>query len=178
MNSIFTAKYLKTLRNKKGNKGFTLIELLVVVIIIGVLAAVALPNLLAQVGKARETEGKTGVGTITRAQQTRHFETGNFEGVTDENFADITKNPLSITVDSEYFTFESTTTDAATTVTTDAASTDSATNGTRSFASLMNFTTGNYDSILCQTDVPNDTAPNPAATTGDDACGEGATEIR
>ena len=84
MNSIFTAKYLQTLRNKKGNKGFTLIELLVVVIIIGVLAAVALPNLLAQVGKARETEGKTGVGTITRAQQTRHFETGDLKRCTDD----------------------------------------------------------------------------------------------
>ena len=77
-----TLKYLTYVANKKnkGQEGFTLIELLVVVIIIGVLAAVALPNLLNQVGKARETEGKTGVGTINRAQQSLHFEKAAWSG--------------------------------------------------------------------------------------------------
>ena len=181
MNSVFTAKYLQALRNKKGNKGFTLIELLVVVIIIGVLAAVALPNLLAQVGKARETEGKTGVGTITRAQQTRHFETGNFVPVVDTALETITGNPLSITVDSEYFTFTSTNpTDTATDVLTTAGAPTAAAaqaNGTRAFSSLMAFNAGNYASILCQTDVVSETPIAPTGTaTG--ACAANSTEIR
>ncbi len=77
-NSTFKANLLKTIANKKGNKGFTLIELLVVVIIIGVLAAIALPNLLGQVGKARESEAKSTLGAMNRAQQTVFAERGEF----------------------------------------------------------------------------------------------------
>lgn len=78
MNNVFTVKLLQNLRNKKGEKGFTLIELLVVVIIIGVLAAVALPNLLGQVAKGRQSEAKNNLGAVNRAQQAHRLEEGIF----------------------------------------------------------------------------------------------------
>jgi type IV pilus assembly protein PilA len=71
-------KFLQNLnRKKKGDEGFTLIELLVVVIIIGVLAAIALPSLLSQVSKARQSEAKQNVGAINRAQQAYFLENSN-----------------------------------------------------------------------------------------------------
>jgi len=47
-----------------GKKGFTLIELMIVVAIIGVLAAIAIPNFLKYQAKAKQSEAKTNLGAI------------------------------------------------------------------------------------------------------------------
>jgi type IV pilus assembly protein PilA len=79
MKTEFKAKFLQNLvRKKNSNKGFTLIELLVVIIIVGVLAAIALPSFLNQIGKARGSEAKSSIGTINRSQQAYRLENNIF----------------------------------------------------------------------------------------------------
>jgi type IV pilus assembly protein PilA len=79
MKSEFKTKLIQHMLNKKnGEKGFTLIELLVVIIIIGILAAIALPSFLNQAAKARQSEAKTYVGSANRAQQAYYLEKQRF----------------------------------------------------------------------------------------------------
>ena len=60
-------KFIKKLKNQKG---FSLVELMVVVAIIGILAAIAIPNYQKFQRRARQTEPKTMLASIYTAQTT------------------------------------------------------------------------------------------------------------
>ena len=52
----------------KNKKGFTLIELMIVVAIIGILAALAIPDFMKMLAKSKQSEAKSNLGAIFTGQ--------------------------------------------------------------------------------------------------------------
>lgn len=76
---------LRVLVVLKANKGFTLIEILIAVVIIGILAAIATPSFLSQIGKSREVDARQQIATFLEKQQIYYIDKSEF--ATGDNWA-------------------------------------------------------------------------------------------
>jgi type IV pilus assembly protein PilA len=75
---------LNKLRSKKG---FTLIELMIVVAIIGILAAIAIPNFLKFQAKSKQSEAKSNLSAIFTGQTAYFGEYNNYSNFTSINWS-------------------------------------------------------------------------------------------
>jgi type IV pilus assembly protein PilA len=69
-------------RRAEDEKGFTLIELLVVILIIGILAAIAIPSFLNQKGKANDAAAKSQARTAQTAAETYGTDNNGYASMT------------------------------------------------------------------------------------------------
>lgn len=62
----------------KRSRGFTLIELLIVVAIVGILAAIAIPNLITAMQRARQKRTMGDMRTIATGWESRNVDVGHY----------------------------------------------------------------------------------------------------
>jgi type IV pilus assembly protein PilA len=142
----------------KTKKGFTILELVIVFLVIGILTGLALPVLIRQVAKAKETEAIQMLSTVGFLQQGYFFE--------HRRFAD-TYNELGVSVDADHFNFPDPDSPAGAFRSISQAVTKSAgLDASRNYSMGVYYNNGSYKIVLCQSSEPGGVVSAPSSSSG------------
>ena len=147
----------KLRERSQGEGGFTLVELLVVMLILGLLAAIAIPSFFNQREKAKDADAKAAARTAQTAMET--YATGN-QG----SYADATAGAAADDLNTIEPTLNDSTVAAVSTDDTYTVTVTSEGNAANQFA--ISRANDGTTSLTCGT-------PTPAGDTGTDGCPEG-----
>ena len=160
------SKFIQYLNYQKNDEGFTLIELLAVIMIVGILAAIAIPNLLNQDVKAKQTEAKQNIALVNKAQNAYRAENSTFASSFDIlAIGSVTGGTTGTTTNYVYGLTQTIATDSAVVT------------GSPNDAALRAFSGGNtrftngsnmnvIGTVMCETIVVGATATPPTITAG------------
>lgn len=157
--------------NRHQFSGFTLIELLVTMIIVGILSAIAIPNFVYQVGKAREAETKSTLGAVARAQQAYHWEKQTFAPS-----VSLLSDGISSSMDTKYHNFPDPSDVNDSLVKHQAIAFNPEKDQVRNFAAGVYFNGGFYTFSICESSAVN-VAVNVGDTAADD-CTNGGKKLK
>jgi len=73
---------LQRMRNKKqGQKGFTLIELMIVIAILGILAAIAIPNFISYRKRSYDAAAQSDLKNLMTAQEAYYVDNSTYKNI-------------------------------------------------------------------------------------------------
>lgn len=88
---------------RNNTRGFTLVELMIVVIVIGILAAVAIPMYQVVPERSRATEAVSALGLVRQAMRTYYAEHGTYENPAFSDGANVTAGGILSVKDEDLF---------------------------------------------------------------------------
>ncbi|MBE9202518.1 hypothetical protein IQ218_02340 [Synechocystis salina LEGE 06099] len=135
-------------------------------IILSILTGIALPNLVAQVGKAREAEAKNNLSAIAFAQQAYHFENRTFAN---------TYSETGLTFSSTNYDYSPPSSSNSVTIS-DAIPKNLGNDNYRTYSVGIYYNNGVFSVILCQAQNPVTTTQAPNSESGN--CSNGGIIIR
>jgi len=93
METLGISEEMKMLKFKKNQKGFTLVEVLLVVVILGILAAVALPRFLTTRDESQRRTCQSNLSAMNAAIEEYQFMNGNWPANLDAVTSDTSRFP-------------------------------------------------------------------------------------